>query len=328
MRADRLLSMMLLLQSRGRMTAQELASALEVSERTVYRDVDALSIAGVPVYTQSGTNGGVFLDEHYRVSLTGLNREQVLSLFASSEAGPLEDIGMARAVEDSLIKLFAALPSMHQREVEKMRQRFHIDPTGWFSAGDVSAYLRDLQLAVWEDYRVQIEYQSVGHGVYPVTVDAVALVSKSDQWYMVGRKPNRDYRTYRLSRFHALALTDEHFERDPEFDLAGYWQQSRRAFQQQMEQQFKPYKTKLQVHAKMLWYFGSFLEGRWRQLAEADEAGWIPVEVLFGSIHEASAHIMGLADTVRVISPVDLRQHLVEMAQVVVQQHSKPFDSE
>ncbi|MEM6530414.1 MAG: WYL domain-containing protein, partial [Chloroflexota bacterium] len=307
MRADRLLSMMLLLQSRGRMTAQALATELEVSERTVYRDIDALSVAGIPVYTQPGANGGVFLDEHYRVSLTGLNREQVMAVFASAEAGPLADIGMGRAAEDSLMKLFAALPSPHQRDVERMRQRFHIDPVGWFFAGDVRVYLRDLQIAVWEDLRVRVQYQSVGHGVYPVTLDAVALVSKSDQWYMVGRKRNGDYRTYRLTRFHALELTDEHFERDDTFDLAAYWQRSREQFKSQMEQQFRPYPAQLSVHPEIFWYFGSFMEGRWRQIGDPDVNRWIPVEVQFGSIGEARAHIMGLGATVTVIAPDELR---------------------
>ncbi|MEL6272527.1 MAG: WYL domain-containing protein [Chloroflexota bacterium] len=322
MRADRLLSMMLLLQSRGRMTAQDLADELEVSERTVYRDIDALSVAGIPVYTQPGANGGIFLDEHYRVSLTGLNREQVMAVFASAEAGPLADIGMARAAEDSLMKLFAALPSPHQRDVERMRQRFHIDPSGWFFSGDVSAYLRDLQTAVWQDLRVRVQYQSVGHGVYPVLLDAVALVSKSDQWYMVGRKQNGDYRTYRLTRFHGLQLTGEHFERNETFDLAAYWQASRQQFQQQMEERFKAYPAQLRVHPQMLWYFGSFLEGRWRQLDDPDDIGWIPVEVQFGSLEESLAHIMGLGDTVTVTAPDGLRDQLVRMARLVLAHHS------
>src|SRR5687768_5261613 len=123
MRADRLLSLMLLLQSRGRMTAQELADKLEVSERTIYRDVEALSFAGIPVYTQSGTNGGVHLDEHYRISLTGLNRTEIHALFIAGSSKPLADLGLGKATEEALRKLFAALPAAHRDEAEMMRQR-------------------------------------------------------------------------------------------------------------------------------------------------------------------------------------------------------------
>src|SRR5262245_10995030 len=127
MRADRLISLMLVLHSKGRMTAQKLAEHLEVSERTIYRDVDALSTAGVPVYVQPGVNGGIVLDENYRISLTGLSRAEVQALFVSSNAGPLADLGMDKAVEDTLLKLFAALPSAHQAEVERLRSRFYVD---------------------------------------------------------------------------------------------------------------------------------------------------------------------------------------------------------
>ena len=121
MRADRLISLMLLLHARGRMTACQLAQHLEVSERTIYRDVDALSTAGVPVYVQPGVNGGVFLDENYRISLTGLTRPEVQALFVTSNARPLADLGLDGAVEATLLKLFAALPSAQQIEVERLQ---------------------------------------------------------------------------------------------------------------------------------------------------------------------------------------------------------------
>ena len=116
MRADRLISMMLMLHSKGRMTAQDLASQLEVSERTIYRDIEALSISGVPIYAQSGTNGGVFVDENYRISLTGLYASEVKSLFLSTASQPLADLGLG--LEDTLLKIFAALPSRQQAEAQ------------------------------------------------------------------------------------------------------------------------------------------------------------------------------------------------------------------
>src|SRR5689334_12127743 len=150
MRADRLLSLMLLLHARGRMTAQQLADQLEVSERTIYRDIEALCTAGIPLYTQSGTSGGVFLEESYRVSLTGLSRAQVQSLFISGEARPLGDLGLGKALDDTLLKLFAALPSIHRDEVKRLRQRFYIDPANWFQIVEATSFFPALQQAVWE----------------------------------------------------------------------------------------------------------------------------------------------------------------------------------
>src|SRR5262245_53049166 len=141
MRADRLISLMLLLNARGRMTAQTLANQLEVSERTIYRDVDALGAAGIPIYVQPGVNGGVFLDENYRISLTGLTRAEVQALFVSSNARPLAALGLDSAVEATLLKLFAALPSAHQMEVERLRSRFYIDPANWFQVVEAPALL-------------------------------------------------------------------------------------------------------------------------------------------------------------------------------------------
>ena len=149
MRADRLVSMMLMLHAEGRLTASDLSERLEVSERTVYRDIDALGIAGVPVYTQSGVNGGIFLDEDYRISLTGLSQEQVFALFATPEAGPMADLGMKRAAEDSLLKLFAALPRQQRQDVEELRSRIYIDPHGWFHEQTAQELLPALQQAIW-----------------------------------------------------------------------------------------------------------------------------------------------------------------------------------
>lgn len=318
MRADRLLSIMMRLQANGRTTAAELATTLEVSERTIYRDIDALSAAGVPVYAQSGPNGGISLDEGYRTSLTGLTQEQVLSLFASTEAGPLADIGLDRAVEDSLLKLLAALPTRHRADVAQMRQRIHIDPAGWYPNNRNHDYLSLLQQAVWQNRQIEITYLPVGGDLYTATIDAYALVAKANIWYVVGRRGDGAYRTYRLSRLHALTLLDTPFDRDPDFDLLSYWRQSRQHFQRQMTEAFPVYPATLSVHPDMFWYFGSFLEGRFRVIGDRDEHGWIPVEVEFGTIEEAKLHLMGLSGAAWAIKPEALRGAVLAHAEGVV----------
>lgn len=318
MRADRLLSLMLLLHARGRMTANELAARLEVSERTVYRDIDALSIAGVPVYTQPGTNGGVFLDEGYRVSLTGLSKEQVLSLFVSSDAGPLHDLGLADAVRETLLKLFAALPATHQQDAAQMRQRIHIDPANWFQRAEPSAFLPVLQQAVWEDRQVQVVYQIVEGEVQTRTVDAIGLVAKANVWYFVGRKPNGELRNYRLGRLREVVLCEAYFTRDPDFDLATYWKESCEQFERESNRRNPPYPVILRVHETAYWYFPGFMEGLYERLDVPDSAGWSTLRVTFHAQGEALACVLGLGTGVRVIEPDTLNTQIKVQAQAIL----------
>src|SRR5262245_47693068 len=132
MRADRLLSIMMLLQNRGKTTAQTLAREMGVSRRTILRDIDALSFAGIPIYAEGGHGGGIALDENYRLSLTGLKEAEVRALFVSNDSRLLSDIGLGQAAESTLPKLFAMLPELHKQAVERIRQRVHIDPLWWW----------------------------------------------------------------------------------------------------------------------------------------------------------------------------------------------------
>jgi predicted DNA-binding transcriptional regulator YafY len=158
MRADRLISILLLLQARGRLTAGELSSQLEVSERTIYRDLDALGMAGVPIYSEHGPGGGYALLDSYRTTLTGLTESEVRTLFMSGVYGPLADLGLAEALEVALLKLSAALPEAQQRRAERMRQRIHLDAVPWFQTREAVPFLQDLQEAIWHDEQVRITY--------------------------------------------------------------------------------------------------------------------------------------------------------------------------
>lgn len=320
MRADRLISLMLLLHARRRMTAQELAERLEVSERTIYRDIDALTTAGVPVYTQSGTNGGVFLDENYRISLTGLSRAEIQSLFVSGNAGPLKDLGLAQSAEGTLLKLFAALPSMQRAEVERVRERIYIDSANWFQIVEPSPYLALLQEAVWSDRRVEVSYQPVEGERGKSILDAYALVAKANIWYLVGRKQNGDIHNYRIGRLYSVALLDEHFERDPHFDLAAYWQKSCQDFEKRMAEIFPPYRAIVRVHRKGYWYFPGYLEGRYEQIGEAD-GDWTTLRVVFDSFDDARMRVLGLGTLIEVVEPVELYQSVLDTARAIVAFH-------
>ena len=314
MRADRLISLMLLLHARGRMTAQTLAEQLEVSERTIYRDVDALGAAGIPIYVQPGVNGGIFLDEHYRISLTGLTRAEAQALFVSSKGSPLADLGLDSAVEATLLKLFAALPSAHQAEVERLRNRFHIDPANWFQVVEPSTIFPLLQQAVWEDHAISILYQVVEGEWFEGVVNAYALVAKANIWYLVAEKRPGEFRNYRIGRIKTAALTETHFDRLADFDLVAYWEDSCRQFQRRSAEQFPPYQATLRVHPKAFWYFPGYMEGHYQQIGEPDSDGWVILRVTFESLGDARMRILGLGTGVDVLEPFELREVVLEIA--------------
>jgi len=314
MRADRLLRMMFLLQKNKQMRAQDLSKELEVSLSTIYRDIDALSIAGIPVYTQPGTNGGIFIEEGFRASLTDLSQNQILALFLAINEKSLADIGMGNTTKDALLKIFNTLPTSHQNEVRRTQQRFYIDPEGWFNVGDTSHHLDIIQHAVWQDQQLQIVYQSYEKTPYDLTIDAYALVSKAYKWYLVGRKETGEYRTYRLTCIIQIQSYDEVFERDVSFDLAAYWKASQLHFHQQIADELPPYPVELRVHSTAYWYLVRVLEGQFQQISPPDDNHWSHIQVQFNTETEAKAHILAMATQVKIISPTSLKD---DMKQIV-----------
>ncbi len=327
MRADRLLSIVLLLNARGRLTARQLAAELHVSERTIYRDVEALSLAGVPICTLAGPDGGLFLDEGYRVTLTGLNADQVRALFAASGAGPLGDLGLAGAHADSQLKLLAALPATQRAEAERVRQRIYIDPTLWFQSSEGLPFIQDLQRAVWEDRRVRIEYHAVETAWRPRELEAYGLVAKANVWYFIGRKPDGDWRSYRLGRLRNVEVLGARFDRDPAFDLVAFWRSACAMFEREATTRVPPCVATLRVHVTGDWYFPGFLEGRYRRLTDPDATGWSTLQVTFASRDEARARILGLGTSVAVIDPPDLGEEVRDIARAIVERRAPPEPS-
>lgn len=319
MRADRLLSLMLILQTKGRQTALDLSAQLEVSLRTIYRDLDALSGAGIPVYTQSGPNGGVFLDEHYRVSLNGLSREDVQALFLISEAGPLKDIGLGKS--DLLLKLFAALPSAHRDEVERLRQRLYVDPANWFQMPERLPFLPLLQRAVWEDRLVRICYQPVEGDRVERTVEAYGLVAKANIWYLIGKKTETgEFRNFRLKRLGDVEVCEARFKRDMAFDLGKYWAESCATYERDSGVRFPRYVAVLRVHPDGFWVFPGFLEGRYELLAESE--GWRTLRVMFDSLGEARMRVLAMGTLVEICEPEELYAEVLKTARAIVEKHA------
>ncbi|MEU7318382.1 WYL domain-containing protein [Streptomyces sp. NPDC007083] len=244
MRAARLIRMVLLLQARREMTAAELAAELEVSERTVSRDVLALSEAGVPVYADRGRAGGYRLVGGYRTRLTGMGRSEAEALFLSGVPSALRDLGLADAASAARLKVSAALDPALGDVHDSAAQRFHLDAPGWWQVPETPALLPALADAVWSDRRILVRYRrgnASGDREVERELEPHGLVLKAGRWYLAARVPadagradRSPWRVYRVGRFTEVAVYDTHFDRDGGFDLAGFWTEHAAAFAQSL----------------------------------------------------------------------------------------------
>lgn len=303
MRADRLLAMLLLLQTRGKMTAKALAEELEVSRRTILRDVNALSIAGVPIYAEGGHGGGIALDEQYRTKLTGLHTPEVQALFIANNQAILRDVGLSDAAEQLLLKLLAALPVPHRPTVDHIRQRLMIDPTWWWHDTETPAFWEDLQQAVYEDQVIEATYERYQGDVVERVLEPYSLVNKSSLWYLVARRDG-DFRIYRVARFHDVRLRDEHFIRQADFDLQHYWQDHLQGFMES----FSDYHCTLRVHPDRVAFVKWLVPGRWVVVQDTADRGWVTLQVTMDSPLLAKMLVFGLGTFGEVIAPEDLAE--------------------
>ncbi|MFI9809164.1 helix-turn-helix transcriptional regulator [Streptomyces sp. NPDC052301] len=224
MRASRLLNILLLLQARGRMTARQLADELEVSVRTMYRDIESLAAAGVPLYGEPGHDGGYRLVDGYRTRLTGLTRQEAEALWLAGLPGPAADLGLGTVLATAQLKLAAALPDELREDTARIRQRFHLDTSGWYAEADSTPHLAAVSDAVWRQRRIRVRYRRwKAPQEVTRTLEPYGLVLKSGRWYLVaGRR--EQVRTYRISHILRIQVLEERFERPADFDLAAHWQ--------------------------------------------------------------------------------------------------------
>jgi predicted DNA-binding transcriptional regulator YafY len=314
MRADRLLSILLLLQVQRRITAGELAKRLEVSERTIYRDMEALSAAGIPVAAERGAGGGWILLEPYETNLTGLNVAEIQALFLTKPARLLADLGLGQAYEAAVIKLLAALPSMNRHDAEYVRQRIYVDSAGWQPSEANGAAFPVLQEAVWQERKLQLSYQRSDGTPVQRCVDPLGLVAKGSVWYLVAGVEG-EARTYRVSRVIEAVMTDEPSVRLEGFDLAAYWNQSAADFKANLPR----YMVTVRIHPSILpriHYTGRF--ARIEQLYPPDEDGWTRAEIRFDVEEEACGYVLGFGARIEVLEPAVLRERVIREAEGVV----------
>jgi predicted DNA-binding transcriptional regulator YafY len=323
MRADRLLSILLLLQVHRKMTARELARRLEVSERTIHRDMEALGMAGVPVTAERGAGGGWMLLEEYRTNLTGLNEAEIQALFLAKPSRLLADLGLAKAGEAALIKLLAAIPSVHRRGAEDLRQRMHVDSAGWRQSEEAVPALRTLREAVWQGRKLRLTYQRGDGATVEREVDPLGLVAKGSVWYLIAAVDGEP-RSYRASRVQEAAPLDAPSIRPEGFDLAAYWEQSALQFKANLPR----YPVTLRAHPTIL---PSLRSGAHYSRVEREQPpgddGWVVADMLFEDEHNACEFVLSLGPRVEVLEPGALRAQVIAHAAGIVALYTQADDS-
>lgn len=323
MRADRLLALLLLLQARGRLTAPQLARELEVSERTIYRDIDALSTAGVPVYGEAGPHGGYSLLDSYRTNLTGLTEGEIRALFMLNIPRPLADLGVGRELGAALRKLAASLPGVHRAEEQRVRQRFLLDPVSWEQVGTATPHLATAHRAVWEDRRLRIIYP-IGPLAVPLaqTVEPYGLVAKAGDWHLVYAVTSA-IRVIRVAALLDARPADETFARPAAFDLAAFWAEWLAA--REASQALYVVTVRVAPHflAELPRYFGDAAREQIARAGPADAQGWLMLHLPFESLEAARARLLGFGAAVEVLAPYALRRSMADYAEQIVKRYSR-----
>lgn len=319
MRASRLVSLLLLLQTRGQLTAAELARELEVSVRTVHRDVEALSESGVPIYAERGPHGGIRLVDGYRTRLTGLTADEAEALFLSGLPGPAAELGLGTVVTAARLKVLAALPAELRGRATRLVERFHLDAAGWFQTGEPVPHLGALSEAVWGERRIEVDYER-GEGQVTRTLDPLGLVLKAGVWYLVARAEGEP-RTYRVSRVAAVRPTEERFERPPKFDLPSFWAESSAAY----EREAPRIDIKVRVNPERIDNLRGAVGGRVVDAAdhldEVDPEGWLRLRLRLQWPDEAPALLLAAGASVEVLEPVEVRDRLIRAAKRIVERY-------
>jgi predicted DNA-binding transcriptional regulator YafY len=293
------------------MTAARLAEELEVSVRTIYRDIEALSGAGVPIYAEAGPGGGVRLVDGYRTRLTGLTAEEAEALALSGLPGAASELGLGTVLAAAQLKVDAALPPELRSRAVRMRERFHLDAPGWFAREEPVPHLAALSRAVWEERRLELRYAK-RDGEVRRTVDPLGLVLKAGVWYLVALSGRTQApRTFRVSRVVGVRELDEDVTRPEDFDLAQHWAEAGEAFFETLSS--LEVKVRLQ-RSRLGWLRGILTPGEARTVIEGapepDADGWIELTLPFELADQAVHELLRLGPDVEVLDPPEVRDRI------------------
>jgi predicted DNA-binding transcriptional regulator YafY len=320
MRAERLVALLFTLCRRRSATIAELASTLDVSERTMHRDIAALREAGVPLWTEPGRHGGVRLVDGWRTHLDGLTSREAATIFAMGVPRALAELGLGTAMSAAHAKLQATLPPALREQAQAMAQRVHLDAPTWFRRAEDTEHLAAVAKAVWEQRRVEIAYVRGGR-VVRRTLQPLGIVLKAGVWYLVS-DVDADIRTYRVARIDTLRETDERFERPPDFDLVSWWETSSARF----EQSLRTVPVRIRLSPMGVRALPAVLDEAavtaLEQAGPPDKDGWTTVTVGLESPTIAAGQLIGLGDEVEVLAPAEVREAFVELVRRMAKRHS------
>lgn len=314
MRADRLLKLMLYLQVHGKATTENLAAELDVSRRTVLRDIDALSSAGIPIYTVSGHGGGVSLDENYRLRLTGLKEKELQALIISNNTSLLADIGFDDAAKASLLKVLGSIPSVHEKTARDIQNRILIDPIAWWRHNYAETCLNDLKQATFQDKLIDIDYLKHNGDILQRHVAPYGLVAKGSVWYLIAAHEDK-YRSYRVSRIRRVLVLPQTFQRDPQFDLETYWQNSIASFVSNHAAYSFTARISDAKSSFVEWYTPGYYH-----IIQHSEDGWFIAQFEVESIEVALMLMFALGEQAEIIDPPQLHEAYTTQLRNVLKQ--------
>ena len=317
MKASRLLSILMLLQTRGRTSAGALARELEVSERTILRDIDQLSAAGVPLWGERGRNGGFQLRPGWTTQLTGLTEDEASTLLLAGLPGAATELGLGEAAVSARLKLLASVPAPLREGAAAVAERLHIDPADWYRAPDRPAFLREAAHGVWHHQRLRVAYDS-WRGRVRRELEPLGLVLKAGAWYLVAREAGQtEPRTYRLASMVTMEPGSGRFRRPRSFDLARWWRESSARF----EAQLRPLTARVRASPRLM---GWLVQARTpHAVAEGAAAGGWPVVTLpIESIEHGARQVLGYGDEVEVLAPPALRDEVRRLATAAAARHA------
>ncbi|HLA71379.1 MAG TPA: WYL domain-containing protein [Steroidobacteraceae bacterium] len=320
MRASRLLTILIVLQARGRVSAEALARELEVSVRTIYRDVDQLGAAGVPVYAERGRNGGFALLGGFRTNLTGLTAPEADAVSLIGMAQAAADLGLGEDAESARLKILASIPPGKGKLAQRVATRFHLDPAPWYERPAPPTVLRTLAEAVWSDRQVRISYES-WKGLVKRLISPLGLVMKGGTWYAAGAAAGTT-RIYRVAGMRTLEITDEANARPRNFDLAKFWVAAARDFEAGLRSEMA--RVRLSPRGVQLLRdvnpAGADAVAAQHPSPPANE--WIEATIPFERLPHAVREALRMGADMEVIAPAELRAAIAKEAAKLQQMHA------
>ena len=317
MRASRLLSIQMMLETRGRMSATALARALEVSVRTLHRDIDGLSAAGVPVYAERGRSGGFELMPGWKTTLTGLTPAEAQAVFLSGLAGPAAELGLGGDVQRAQLKVLAALPAAWRDDAQRIGSRLYLDPIDWYREAPLQTHLATVSAGVWGGKQLSIRYES-WQATKAHTLHPLGLVLKAGAWYLVASTA-AEPRTYKVANILHAELLDAPAKRPRKFDLPAYWRDAVRRFEADLlqgEAQVRATPAGLKRLAQLGAAQARAVAAATAAKANPDPAGLIKLQVPVESTEHGARALLALAPEVEVLGPAALRRAIGKRLQL------------